>query len=361
MGRFSNRHLFYLASVLAIIFAMAMPDSAFARARQINGVIPAERYQQRPQSQQAFLPLQPPKQVSPQVSKEQQQPQPKSSLPQQETAFLASIETSLYGASSDQETSEARVARLEQTVFGEARPQMPLPDRLTLLHQTLAQTPAQNPPPQQQQAIQPTQQPSAAMTPLPDESDYPAVTALEQKVLGQTFAGQDITQRLGRLEMATFQSVQRGALADRVTNLQLLVFGNGNSQQQQQASAAPVQYGQNESYGPPAPVQSGPQYASRQIATSQNDITAATAQVEQQVFRHTYPADPLSARLDRLEMRMFHNTSPDMGPEDRLQRVIAVAAGGGDQAGPAPTTLKSKVSGLLPMLLPVAIMLLGLL
>jgi len=78
------------------------------------------------------------------------------------------------------------------------------------------------------------------------------------------------------------------------------------------------------------------------------DQVAAISEVEKEVLGHTYPAEPFGARLDRVETKVFHTTSPEMSNEDRMQRVIAVASAGG-----APPTARSKAKATFQTLLPI--------
>jgi hypothetical protein len=71
-------------------------------------------------------------------------------------------------------------------------------------------------------------------------------------------------------------------------------------------------------------------------------------EIEKEVLGSTYPTEPLTTRLDRLETKIFKSTSPEMSPEDRMQRVIAVASAGG-----APQSASSKAKSTLQVLLPI--------
>ena len=372
MARFGrdcfSRHTGSLLAAVLLVALSCLPAMAFGRH-----AAPSASAQTPASSQQSLPPLSIPNTPPPSASNA---PNTMAVLPPQELAFIGTLENSLYGVRYDQDAVTVRLSRIEQTVFGEARDQMSLSDRLGLLHQTISK--AQTAPPLQatqnpqqqpdnpQAAQSPPPQAQQPARPLPDESDYPAVTALEQRVLGQSFVGQDITARLNRLEMATYHNVRQGALSDRVANLQMLVFGSTHPQAANPAVVSTDDNGNDNNdgngynngggnnYGPPQPDPAGP--GNNTIATTPADMAAATTQVEKQVLKQTYPNDPEDMRLSRLETRLFNNTSPEMSPEDRLQRIIAVSAGGGDNAGaPAPSTFKSKAAAVLPILLPIVI------
>lgn len=78
------------------------------------------------------------------------------------------------------------------------------------------------------------------------------------------------------------------------------------------------------------------------------DMLAAMTEVEKEVIGHTYPSEPMNTRLDRVENKVFHTTSPELSNEERIQRVIAVSSAGG-----APETTKAKAKHTIQTLLPI--------
>lgn len=197
---------------------------------------------------------------------------------------VQSLEDTLFATHYDQDTMDARVGRLEETVFGQAQTNLPIGERISKLQSALspgtlgplspqAKQAATTPPAtnsgnatvgkplsniqQVQQA--PAQQPMAQTTPAPGESDYPTVTQMEMKVFGKTFLKDDVSVRLTRLEKQVFKNEQRGELADRMDHLRLVVLGDTGAPSPQVASADPT-YGGN--YGQPQ-YQPLPQYNSQ--------------------------------------------------------------------------------------------------
>lgn len=256
---------------------------------------------------------------------------------------------------------------------------------------------------------------SVSASPEPGETDYPTVSQMETKLFGKTFPKEDITQRLSRLENQVFKMPQTGSLADRTDNLRMVVLGDvGQGQGQPVANGyqSDPQYPVGSSYGYPQPPNysgyngmggssssgyggSNPygnsaysppgNYPSTPIASAGStaggmnpmpgygrpgntayqpkdsanattpDMLAAMNEVEKEVLGTTYPAEPINTRLDRLENKVFKTTSPDMSPQDRMQRVIAVASAGG-----APMTNKAKVKSTFQVLLPIILTILPL-
>jgi hypothetical protein len=384
---------------------------------------------------------------------------------QAQTQTIQGLEDTLYAVRYDQDPLDSRVSRLEETVFGQAQTNLSMEARVSKLKSALsptalgplsptAKTAASTgnsnnnpsgassaskpivtapqtgyrgqPPPQMAQSSSPMQQEA---TPAPGETDYPAVTQMEQKRFGKTYAQEDITQRLTRLEKNVFKTVQTGALADRVDNLRLVVLGDtgtddsspiagsddpayqqqpyssgGGSPLQQyrsrygnrppgysqipsspngggygsssynygsQASAAPPYNGggQQPYYGAPPdpnayqqdpndPTYSASGYPASNAGGSYSqgggqvtpDTLAAMNEVEKEVLGHTYPSEPMNARLDRVETKIFKTTSPEMSTEDRMQRVLAVSTAGGAPQSPR-SRAKSTFQALLPIIL----------
>lgn len=378
---------------------------------------------------------------------------------------VQTLESTLFAVQYDQEPLEARVARLEDTVFGQ-RQSGTLEARIEKLKTALSpstlgplsaqpKSPALSPKNTKNNDNKPLTSPSSATAsnpgkkapvnrasvpnnspqstfpasaarpaPAAGESDYPTISQMEQKLFGKTYLQEDITVRLARLEKEVFKVPQTGALSDRMDNLQMVVLGDtgvaappsqvipyiGGSNSVGSPTGAystysPPPYGQlGNGYAPPSPY--GPNtgqtgyYPGSQVATTNGpaygnppfpgqpvpgnyqpqaygmnngdqqasyqpvmaapgmggggqispDLLAAMDEVEKQVLGHTYPSEPVNNRLDRLEGKVFHTTSPEMDPNARMQRVIAVASAGGAPTSPQARA-KSTFQNLLPIIL----------
>lgn len=335
-----------------------------------------------------------------------------------QTQSVQALEDTLYAIHYDQESLDARIGRLEETVFGQTQTNLSLDGRISKLKNALSPTAlgplspnpktpptstaakpapkqAQQPampntwqqangapafaPPNQNATAAPRNTVAAQPAPLRDETEYPAVSMMEQKLFAKTFTQEDVTQRLVRLEKEVFKTVQTGALSDRVDNLRLVVLGDtGTSDTSTIASYQPVYqspYSANQSYSsnntntygnaPYDPNQGDPYYNPSSASGGQGgygsygapsnatghvspDMLAAMSEVEKEVLGHSYASDPLSDRLDRVEHRIFSTTSPELAPEDRMQRIIAVSSAGG-----APQSARSKAKSTFQTLLPI--------
>lgn len=362
----------------------------------------------------------------------------------QQTQAIQSLESTLFAVRYDQETSEARVIRLEEVVFGQKQtgsldarigrlksalspkalgPLSPLPK------QDNSSANARSAPVNQQQTTssstpksavntgrlpgtQATGQPAttkASQTPAPNETDYPTISEMERKLFNKTYTNEDITARLARLEKEVFKVPQTGTLAERSDNLRMVVLGDlgngppavvsypaggyvpapgpaqsytppqygntyppsGNGDYSgyggsypggpQVSSQSPPYYGQPGNYQQPPSYSSGSgdyqsSYQPGTNPTSMSngqvspDMLAAMDEMEKQIIGHTYPSEPITTRLDRLENKVFKTTSPELAPQERMQRVIAVASAGGAPSSPQ-TKAKNTFQTLLPIIL----------
>jgi len=210
---------------------------------------------------------------------------------------VQTLEETLFTVQYGQDPLKARLSRLEETVFGEAKPTLSDAERIGRLKSALSAntlTPLKPSPPQTEPVKQapvakqqqlPTAQTATQSAPIykaapsAGETDYPMVTQMESKLFGKTFVQEDVTQRLTRLEKQVFKTVQTGALADRVDNLRLVVLGdtgsgNGAPVARQQQSYPSQDPDMNPAYSqfPVGP----PQTASKSASSKQSQVAYAT-------------------------------------------------------------------------------------
>jgi hypothetical protein len=327
--------------------------------------------------------------------------------PASQVQSIQSLEDALFAVRYDQEPVESRLSRLEQTIFGQPQKGLSVDVRLSKLQKVLSPdslgplSPTAKPAAAANVPAEPSTTnrkappkvpnsepaaPSVASSPA-DATDYPTVTQIEQKVFGTTYVQEDILQRLGRLEKQVFKTVQKGSLADRVDNLRLVVLGDvpasappnitylppaGSYAPPGYSTPSPPQF--YAPYAQPGPGANAPPYynppgmpstapsvaysndfsdpAARGLGglsgdTPTPDMLAAIGEVEKEVIGQRFPSEPFTVRLDRLENKIFHVTSPEMPLEDRMQRIAAVASAGG-----APESSKTKVKHTIQALLP---------
>jgi hypothetical protein len=167
---------------------------------------------------------------------------------------LNNLEEKFFAHSYSKETLSARLDRLEKMIYGESK-QGSDQERINNLVQTVpeANTPPKAKPPsdvtkstdQESDKTTANSEPAPTPTkaahnkhlapetpasdnvasdedkgPLPGESKYPAVTAIEQKLLGRDYAQEPVETRLARLETKLFGKPQTAMdLSDRVDRL----------------------------------------------------------------------------------------------------------------------------------------------
>jgi hypothetical protein len=299
-------------------------------------------------------------------------------LQPQDDQFLGQLETRFFNQNFPNEPPEARLARLENSVYGEVSAQRPTLERVNRLKTVFTPTPRPTFPPQrsappmgQQPGVQPPvanpggpmppfhtstnrppngvpNGPASAMPPqrAANESDYPVVDEIEQRVLGQQFRKEALEMRIPRLEQRVFGQPGQGDLSDRVDRLKATVIPGA-------AQAADDADAPNGGQDAMSSTQGGDGSGIPAI-----DMNTSLNQTEQRLFRQTYPNEPVESRLARLETRLFNQTAPpDVSPQDRIERIVSVASGGGDR----PATPLSPNAALAKQLIPIAIMLLPLL
>ncbi len=272
---------------------------------------------------------------------------------------LDQMEQQLFAHTYDGDSTQNRLDRIEKNIFGTAHDNESVDSRIQGLSQFFQpeqpQQPnnngvAQQPDPQQyssQQSVTSQSQspPSVPMASTPSENStdpwgasqntvsesnngvqYPAISAMEQRVFHQTYEQDSLDNRLARLEKQVLGHVQNGTLQDRTDQLRLTVLGDPGTS----SSVASQQDPTNSSN--PSNIVSGnglqPQSLVQNPGNAANnaDVLQALPKVEQKILRRTYPQDNMNERLSRLEMKIFNATSPEMSPEDRLYRVVSVAS-----------------------------------
>ena len=261
------------------------------------------------------------------------------------TKSLTTMEQTLFTVTYDQETVGERLNRIETLVYGSPRTDRSPADRIQQLESVIIQSEAaferpmsapsvqQMPPAQQtssndpQSSVTPPPISPVQSTPAADESDYPVISMMEFRVLGKVHQQEELSQRLDRLETKVFGGVQQGSLARRTDGLRWVVLGESNRHTMQTETA------QTES-------RSG--YGDNNAAPS-GDLLAAVTEMERQLLKDTFVGDSLKTRLDRLELEVFHTTSPpDVSDEERFHRLVAVAAAGGNNPDEGKTVRQIK-------------------
>jgi hypothetical protein len=295
-------------------------------------------------------------------------------------AKISQLETKFFQHDYTKDSQAARVERLEKMVFGEAKTG-PLDQRLANLLKVVPTTDnipaktdtAEQASPGKTVPIEQAQKPVAPQAeggsePVADASQYPAVTALEKRLFGNSFSTEPVRQRLDRLETKVFGKASGSDdLSYRVDRLkertgidiakqappgsdwadddELGDLGSSaedysahNKRSAQQAYGVPpaltpfTGVGQPNLAQPnfgykPYPGQDGmgmpqqtPDYAAGM------GLNQEVTSLEKEIFGKTYTRDPLPGRLSRLEQAVFPEQPPaaDVSLPQRVKRLLAV-------------------------------------
>lgn len=161
---------------------------------------------------------------------------PGASADQDSYPRITAMETAILGKSYSGDVLSARLARMEVKAFGKASDGADLSDRTdslqsyveTTLHkQMVVPGPGYQGP--EEDDAQPSsvgasgrvEQSDAAGAPEAKSASYPRVTALEQAILEQTYDGEALSDRLGRMEVKAFgKAMPDSALGDRTDALE---------------------------------------------------------------------------------------------------------------------------------------------
>ena len=139
---------------------------------------------------------------------------------------------------------------------------------------------------------------SSGDQPIQNQADYPHVTALEQAILGQTFAVQPLADRLSRMETKAFGKVStKSDLSDRTDALDDYTYNQLHKNLlQANTNGDTTNAGEGES------------------GQNQADYPHVTA-LEQAILGQTYVGQPLADRLSRMEVKVFGSasTNTDLG------------------------------------------------
>lgn len=220
---------------------------------------------------------------------------------------LSGMEMQLYGRDFAAESLEERLSRLEEIVFGQAQ-EGDAPQREERLHAVIPGVPVKASAKSAGGQGNPFKKPpgflSEAEPALPDATDYPAVSQLEQRLFQQSFASEEIAKRLTRLEQKVFsQSFDELPMVDRVDQLVLKVDPNSPLGIEESMASGLPQKGEDLSPGDLA-------------------IYSKLNVLEEQVFRKTYGGELIIHRLSRLE-RQFFGFEESGSVDSRMQRLLS--------------------------------------
>lgn len=258
------------------------------------------------------------------------------------SSSITRMEKSLFGVDYSNQPDEARLDRLEKTVYGAAS-KSPTSQRLGKLSNDLsADLLGQEIKPKTDTFEEEEKSPQEAIPKADSNVRYPIVDKLESEVFSKQFKTIDITQRLANLEQKVFKKAYNDDLNARVERLKVAVmpkqradnFVDTDDSDLLSQNSSPEDI-INRDYPPEHDYFNGApdNYAQRPGYNSNNsvlddyqassDIDIPLAVVEKKVLKKTFPDDTVSNRLTRLELKIFNSQFVDDDEQTRLERIAS--------------------------------------
>jgi hypothetical protein len=304
---------------------------------------------------------------------------------------VGKLENKLFQHPYAKDDGEKRLARLETAIFGEPK-KGSTAERITALTQAVPTTDAPEPTAHNQssgenqsssrssrETASSRGQDSDESTPGSEPGNYPAVTAIEKKVLGRTYENDPVNQRLARLENQQFKKVSSSTdLSERVDALKQSTgidiarqapagsdWSDDDDDMTMPASRSArssagndVSFGQHDldmsglsggsnplAMGGGIPGASTRRRSSNGLSTSQQGLTQQVTAMELELLGRAYVHDTLPARVTRLETTLFPKQQPstDQSLPQRVQKLLAyIPVAGGDDLSSLPTAIAQQ-------------------
>lgn len=242
---------------------------------------------------------------------------------------LDKIENTLYGFQYESQSDTERLARIEESVYGQVNSGSNA-QRIAKLEKDLAAN-------LMGQEIDPVEDTFAEQ----DETEemiakganinYPAVNELEQHVFKQEFRDKDLKERLAALEQKTFGKTYSDDFSTRVDRLKAeikprslmdnAIAQSSNDYYAEEAVHLDENYRLSE-YNPPSKF-SYEDYNSRNhtFPFANKNRTMNLSAMENAVLSRSFPNDSTETRLSRLESQMFGTIFSDDEQEERIKRL----------------------------------------
>ena len=249
----------------------------------------------------------------------------------QYSTVLDKLENSLYGFTYTTSDDASRLSRIEESVYGQSKPNKPINERIASLNKDMSAE-------QIGQEITPKEDTFAEdqdsykdviakekTPPAGANVDYPSINELERQVFKKEFKNQDLNSRLANLENKSLgQTYDSEPFATRVERLQAKLKPNSfmdnsiaqssNDFYDDRAIPLDKNYKLDEYQPPEFDYDS---YNSRNSKPAKTNL----ASVEKSIFKKSYNSDSTENRLSRLESTMFGTTFNSDTQEVRLNRI----------------------------------------
>lgn len=246
-------------------------------------------------------------------------------------SLITKMETSLFGIDYSEQSDEARLKRIEDTVYGKSYSN-PVRERIKKLSDDLsADLIGQQIQPKKDTFAEDADSYNEEIPKADSSVNYPIVNNLEDKIFNKEFKSIDINQRLANLENNIFKKTYNDDLNSRVERLKLAVMPEKITSNTDES----YDNRNNNFYAPEdimstrSPLQNNyykaPDYNSNNSVLdyyeSNPDIVIPLAELEKLKLKRSFPDDTVSNRLTRLELSIFQSTFADDDEQTRLDRI----------------------------------------
>ncbi len=240
-------------------------------------------------------------------------------------AILDNLENSLYGFTYTTADDASRLSRIEESVYGQSRPNKSVNERIASLKKDMsADLIGQEITPKEDTFAEDEYKyndkiAEEKLPPAGANVDYPSVNELEKQIFKQEFKNQDLNSRLAKLEkQALGQTYDNDAFSSRVERLQAKIKPESLMENKiaQDEDSIPLDKDYSLSgYEPPEFDYDA--YNAR----NKKPVKVNLASVEKSILQQSFNNDDINNRLSRLESTMFGTTFDSDTQEDRLRRI----------------------------------------
>ena len=248
----------------------------------------------------------------------------------QYSSILDNIENSLYGFTYTTSDDATRLSRIEQTVYGQAKSNKSISDRVSSLKKDMSAdligheiTPKEDTFMEEDDIYKEEKLAQNSVPPAGANVDYPSINELEKEIFKQEFKTKDLNSRLASLEQKSLgKTYESEPFSARVERLQAKIkpksFMNNSIAQSSNGfyDEDVVQLDKNyklDEYQPPE--------FDYDAYNSRNAKQTNLATVEKAILKRTFDHDDMDNRLSRLESTMFGTTFATDSENDRLRRI----------------------------------------
>lgn len=255
---------------------------------------------------------------------------------------LSALETKIFSHSYARESESDRLARLEKFVFSGTNNEVSTNERVARLTSAVNIRKVGDEPylPKRRPFTDWTPSANKPATPVSSNTNYPRVNELEQRLFGQTYAGEPVATRLNRLETRAFGKTSNSSdLAMRVDSLiayvvprpslapiRLASYEPASSASYSSSSASSFRGGdyQNNFFGITRSAANAPHptvsYASGVRGTQCYTVVDQIEYLENATFGRIRPNKTLQKRVDALEEKFYGGPKAELN-KDLTSRV----------------------------------------